>query len=706
MTPPSCLRTLLGSAALLAIAASALAPATARAEEGPPGEVDAFLVIGQRENRVSKGATGLAMSVAETPQSVTVIDKDYIAAFGLDEVNQVLTFTTGINVEAVETNRTYYNARGFDIKSMQVDGLGLPFFWNVAGALDTYGYEKVEVIRGANGLLTGTGNPSGTINYVRKRPTNALEGEVGVTVGSENRRRFEADLSGPLTASGSWAGRIIVAREAKDSFLESNQNDRLFASAIIEGQIGDRAIVTLGHTYQRSESDGVLWGAPPLHYGDGSLTRYDRSATTTMDWTYWDNSTASTFAELVYALPGDWQARGVIAHNDYKETTELFYTYGVPDKATGLGLFGYPGHYKPSTRSDIVDVTLSGPLQLFGREHELLTGLSHAESNDLYLQAAAPATDPAWGALPAFPGWDGTEIGRPAFGAFTEAGRWTNTVRRAYLAGRFQISDPLKVILGVNAIDIRRRGINFGESMDLDENAVSPYLGATYTTPAGYILYGSYSDIFEPQPELTEKLAPLGAAKGKSYEIGIRKTWYDGRLLASLALFKASQDNFAEFAGRNTTLNIDYYKGISTEVEGFELEVSGKINQELKLQGGFTSLELTGQGGVDIRTYVPRQTFNLSGLYRPTALPRLEMGAAIKWQTDTYAMAALGRVDLEAFSLINLSASYDLTDKVEAAFNISNAGDIKNRTSLYWANFGQGFYGPPRAVSVSLKYAF
>jgi outer-membrane receptor for ferric coprogen and ferric-rhodotorulic acid len=99
--------------------------------------VEEILVTARRENRTSKGATGLNLGLAETPQAVTVIDRAFIDTFGLDEANQVLGLTVGVNVEAVETDRTYYNARGFDIKSMQVDGVGLPFNWNVVGALDT-----------------------------------------------------------------------------------------------------------------------------------------------------------------------------------------------------------------------------------------------------------------------------------------------------------------------------------------------------------------------------------------------------------------------------------------------------------------------------------------------------------------------------------------------------------------------------------------
>jgi outer membrane receptor for ferric coprogen and ferric-rhodotorulic acid len=103
---------------------------------------------------------------------------------------------TGVNVEKVETDRTYYNSRGFDITNFQVDGIGLPLIWGIQfGDLDTVLFERVEVVRGANSMMTGTGNPSATVNYVRKRPTDTFQA-----------RRPAVRLVGRLPAGGRRLG--------------------------------------------------------------------------------------------------------------------------------------------------------------------------------------------------------------------------------------------------------------------------------------------------------------------------------------------------------------------------------------------------------------------------------------------------------------------------------------------------------------------
>ncbi|MFN3583372.1 TonB-dependent siderophore receptor [Phenylobacterium sp.] len=664
--------------------------------------LEELVVTARRENRTSKGATGLDLSLTETPQAVTVIDRDFMDVFGLDDANSVLSLTPGVNVEEVETDRTYYNARGFDIRSMQIDGVGLPFTWNVAGDLDVAGYEKIEAVHGANGLLTGTGNPSGTINYVRKRPTNAFQGAAELTAGSWDRFRGEVDVSGPFSASGRWAGRLVAAAEDRDSWLDQNHSERTFFYGVVEGQIGDNAILTAGYTQQDSASKGVLWGALPLLYTDGTQAEWDVSTTTTMEWTKWDIRTRTSFVELVYELPMGWEAKGTLTYNDFKEPSRLFYTYGTPDRATGLGLYGYPGAYDQANNSTLFDGVLSGPIELGGKRHDLVLGVTVAKSQSGYLQYAAPADDPAWGALPPVGTWDGDEIAEPAWGPPTQAANFTNRFNRVYGAAHLDFGRGVKAVAGFNAIDVKTRGDSFGASMRRDEQAVSPYLGATWTFTRNLTLYGSYSDIFEPQAELDENLEPLGAAKGESWEGGLKGEWFDGRLYTSIALFKAEQDNYPEAAGM-TPAGITFYRGIMTRSKGVELEAAGRLPGGVKVQGGFTQLEIEGEDGADVRTYVPRRTFVLGAVWEVPVIDGLEVGGTVKWQDDIHLDAALGTIRQDAYAIVNLVASYDLTDAVKATVRVNNVTDEKRLTSLYWE---QAFYGAPRNVSVSLSYAF
>ena len=676
--------------------------AEAAAADEPLEEI---FVTAVRESRSTRGAIVLPSALIDTPQSVTIVDAEMMQDLGLDDANRLLGYVTGVNVEVVETDRTYYNARGFDIKSMQVDGIGLPFNWNVVGKLDTFIYDKVEVIRGANGLLTGTGNPSGTVNYIRKRPTNEFQASFEASSGSWDNWRIEGDVSGPLTKSASWAGRLVAATQGGDSYLDLYSHDRDVVYGVLEGQVGERGTVTLGYTQQNSKSDGVLWGALPMLYTDGRQTDFGRSTSTSMDWTQWDTTSRTGFVEATYALPADWKAQATVTYNDYDEDSELFYVYAYPglDPVTGLGLYGWPGKYRSTSERTLFDATLSGSYPLGGRTHDLVLGLNVSNSDNDYHSWPAPGDDPAWGALPSFPGWTGREIARPQFGSPELQSDWNTEVRRLYAVTRLRPADALDLVLGVNAIDVESSGYSFDEPQDSEDREASPYLGVIYRITPSLNAYASYSDIFEPQPEIDANLQPLGAAKGESYEAGLRGEFLDRRLFASLALFRAVQDNYAEYAGFDAEAGLSYYEGVDVTSTGFELEVSGHVTDQWWLLAGYTDLDLEDDDGEDARTFIPRHTFNLTTRYTPRPIPGLRLGGAIKWQDDIHLDTDAGVIREEARSVWSLFASYEFAKRYELALTVDNLTDEKYLASLYW---DQAFYGAPRSVTATVRMGF
>ena len=663
--------------------------------------VEEVLILGVRDSRTSKGATGLKMSLVDTPQSVTVIDSETIDRFGFDEINQVLSLTTGVNVEAVETDRTYYNSRGFDITSMQVDGVGLPFSGGlVQGALDTVIYDRVEVVRGANGLLTGVGNPSGTVNYVRKRPTNELGVYTEATLGSWNKKRLEADLTTPITGSGFWAMRAVAAVEDKESWLNLYENQRNIFYAVIDGQVGDKTTLTFGYSQQDNKSEGVLWGAVPMLYSDGSQTDFDVSSTTSMDWTYWDTHTKAGFAEVVVQLSMDWQFQSTLNYEDYSEPSELFYVYGYPDPDTGLGIYSWPGKYDADAETIIFDNNLTGSFNAWGQVHDLTLGLSTGKRDYGYLDFTALT---GFQAMPAYPGWTGSEVERPVFANPYLSYQIETRMDRLYGALHLSATDDLKLILGFNAIKTSDQGFNWEGEVDQKDDKVSPYLGVTWRFTDAANAYVSYSDIYQPQQEINTDLQPLGAAKGKSYEAGFKSEWFNGDLLASLAVFKAEQDNFAEFAGyAGEDFSIATYRGIAIRSEGHELEIAGRLTDSVSLQAGYTQMTLEDPDGNDTRTYIPRKTLKLLATWDVAAIEGLELGTSLRWQDDIYQESA-GRINQDAYAIVGLQASYQLTASLEFGINIENLTDEKYLSSLAW---DQAFYGSPRALYGHLSWQY
>jgi outer-membrane receptor for ferric coprogen and ferric-rhodotorulic acid len=278
---------MIGASALAMIAAAA--PARAQVGQGAVAEDEAIVVTGLAiAQDEPASATGLALTLRETPQSVTVIDNQRIQDFALTNTGTLLEQVVGLNVQRYDSDRTMFTARGFDVSNVQVDGIGTPLRFNIQfGEMDTLFFERIEVIRGASGLTTGVGNPSATINYIRKRPTRERSLMLGAYSGSFDAWRIEADGNVPLDADGDIALRVVGAHDMRNSHMIHYDNKRSLAGATLSAAITPDLQATIGYTYQYNLSHGSGWSSVIHHYSDGTLIDNDRSANFAPPWAYW-----------------------------------------------------------------------------------------------------------------------------------------------------------------------------------------------------------------------------------------------------------------------------------------------------------------------------------------------------------------------------------------------------------------------------------
>lgn len=141
----------------------------------------------------SSSATKLNIEAKETPQTINVVTRQQIEDFGLTSTRDVLNNTPGVTVTNQETERTTYMARGFEISNILTDGVGFPlsgYNYNNTNP-DTYFYDRVEVVKGADSLTNAFGDPSATINNIRKRPTQEFQASGGISYGSWDTQRYE-----------------------------------------------------------------------------------------------------------------------------------------------------------------------------------------------------------------------------------------------------------------------------------------------------------------------------------------------------------------------------------------------------------------------------------------------------------------------------------------------------------------------------------
>ncbi|GIZ12539.1 TonB-dependent siderophore receptor [Pseudomonas sp. NCCP-436] len=644
-------------------------------------------------------ATRLVLTPRETPQSISVVTRQKMDDFGLTSIDDVMRHTPGVSITTIDSERTVYSARGFEINNFQYDGIPMmrDTAYSAGNTLsDVAIYDRVEVLKGATGLLTGSGDPGATINLIRKRPTYDFRGHVTAGIGSWDDYRSELDVSGPLNDDGSIRGRAVAAYQDRHAFYDrySRKTTAYFGS--LEFDLSPDTLLTVGADYQDNDPKGSSWGSIPIFTSDGHFNKVSRSFNPGTRWSAWEQYTRTLFATLEHNFSGGWVGKLQLNHqiNGYHAALGSA-SSGQPDSLSGSGVSLWQGKYVGETVSNALDGYLSGPFQLFGREHELVVGSSLARRE-------TDRKDHGFfgGTVPDFYDWNG-QVPEPNWNAPTRE----NTVVREngmYLATRLDLHDDWKLILGSRVADYRSRG----DRDDMTETGVLiPYAGLIYDLNRNFSLYASYTSIFKPQTLRDRQGSTLAPLEGDSYETGVKGEFFGGRLNTSLAYFEIHQDNYGVADGFiDGTIETAWRAEQGVRTRGYEAEISGELSPGWQLQAGYTH-KIARLDGEKINTVAPEDSFSLYSSYR---LNDLTLGGGARWQSRSWRNFTLpgGARDFaqEAYWLVDLMARYQITKDLSATLNLNNVLDKKYYDiSPYFTNYT---WGEPRNMTLSARYDF
>ena len=652
-------------------------------------------------------AVGLPLSIRETPQSVSVITRQRMDDQGMNDLNDVVKYAPGITLRKFGGDRQQFLARGFSIDNLMYDGLPTTlssFTLDTVAGADLAMYDRVEVVRGATGLMTGAGSPSATLNLVRKRPTATPQVSITTSAGSWDRYRTEVDATNKLNESGTLRGRIVAAYEDDKSYIDVRAKQRQTFYGVVEADLSDATTWTLGASKQRDDATSD-WGSLPAG-PNGENLHLPRSTFLSNDWAYWDRDNVTLFTDLTTRFDNGWTSRLAFAKVWAESNTFSSYLSAVK----GGGFAQSSGQYDTTDVQTNLDGSLSGPFQWFGREHELTVGASRRQEKfdqkGGFWSKAIPID---------IYNFDPGVIPKPDIADRTPyQSQNTATEEGIYAAARFNPFDPLHVIIGTRLswYDYDNRS---GAGDYKVTQQVTPYAGVIYDLNETYSVYASYTEIFKPQTQQDVAGSVLQPMTGESYEVGIKGEYFDGELNASLALFDMTQENRAyaldtQPANCLATNRTCYEAAGEVRSRGLDAEISGALTPDWQASAAYTLV---------LSQYVKDKAFDKGNLFAPNQpkhlfkaattyhlqgnLHKARIGADVLAQSKTYGRVGNGHAEQGAYGVVGLMAGYRLDEHWDARVNLNNVLDQK-----YWQGIptasGSGTYGDPRNVMFSLKW--
>ena len=668
----------------------------------------------------SSAATGIRLTQRETPQSLSVVTEKQMDDQGLDTLQDVLKQTPGVFHSKMGNNvsgHSEFISRSQAIDSISVDGAPKFLYDGKAirrgtNNLDSALYEQVVVVRGASGLSNGgMGEPGGTVALERKKPTAKPAISVEAGVGSWKHYRFVLDANHPLNADNTLRGRAILVSDHGGDYLPNTSRHNHTFYGILSYDLTPQTHWRLGTEIHRFRNTGsspfsylTVAGDPENNQPFEPFAASPRS-NSSAKWAYGKENSAEIFTSINHEFENGWTLNGNYSH-----------IYGKSDAVAGMaGPFVINPDYSAQfvaerdqakyTDQDF-SLSLDGDYPLWGHKHEFNAGISYQYNKETpsYYERNKD------GVVPDLRLFDGN-FTKPAIPYLRDGFAHMKNFS-VYGSTRFKLTDRLALIGGGRFVDWQYRYSsdrnNFADSRHKNKVFI-PYLGASYDLNDNLTAYTSYTTIFRPQVRnLDRNGKPLEPQRGKTYELGLKSSWFEGRLNASAAAFINKRDHLSKEIYDRKNQRV-YYESIDrTTTKGMELSVGGRLSDKWLLNASYAYSKLKNDSGNVVNPSYPAHLFKLFTAYDVT--DRLNLGANVNWQSGTNAVSdeyqpltAAGKEALtqRPYATLDLTAHYKIGKSTRIGLDFENVFNKRYRPMP-----DIHVYGTPRSLTATLKHTF
>ena len=677
-----------------------------------------------RKASVFKGIEDLR----DVPQPVTVLTRQFLDDRMLPDLHDVMRNLPGVTVDYTDSERVNYFSRGYQIDALQVDGLTM----NQGGTMfvqpDTAVLDHIEVLRGASGMLRGSGNPSAAVNLVRKRPGKTFQAGVAAIVGSWDRRRIEADVSSPLNAAGTVRGRVVAVKDKKGFFQDARKEDREVLYAVVDADLAPSTILSASLQHTDLDATGA-WGNLPSGI-DGGALHFPRSTYLGTAWNRWNRYNDQALLELDHAFANGWHLKASAAYTGLKIKPWGFLQSYFTRRAGAANPYLFDvstsAYTGDTSHQRVFSVTADGPFRAFGRAHTLVVGAERLDVDTIGTRGyfnLGPMSNVdirSWNPYTSMPQPAITAVNSTAY---TSPANETSQ-KGVYATTRLSISDPLAVLLGARLSWWEYEVPSAPAGNYRIQRQTTPYAGVTWDFNRQLSAYASYTEIFSPQNAKDRAGNILKPVEGKDLEAGLKGEFFGGRLTGSLGVFRIDNEGKAtqDLAGGTPCLpwyptGYCYVDGGRQRSQGWELELSGEVWPGVELQGGLTrtrtrylSDNTATNVGQPLRSIDPKHQLRVFATWRPDGawngmLDGWTFGGGVQAQSDSYVRAGALTSTQGGYAVFNAMAGYRFNPTWSLQANVNNVFD-----KVYYAKYGPtgigNYYGDPRNVLVSLRAKF
>ncbi|CAM3844406.1 Ferrichrysobactin receptor [Pseudomonas reidholzensis] len=638
--------------------------------------------------------------INEIPQSISVISRDEMDQRGVQDFNSAVAYTPGIRVLDYAGGQGAPDIfmrgfRAFNLFGIYQDGLRTGFNQYDTN-FETFGLERVDVIKGPASVLYGQMAPGGLVNMTSKRPQETPIRHVEVQGGSFERRQFGLDIGDQLDSAGTLFGRVVVIQRDSGTQVDHSPDDRTYIAPSLTWKPDDANTLTLLSSYNKSKTGGSEQSYPAIGTVLKSPNgRIDSDINLGWKGSYYHVETTSIGALYEHLFDNGWKLQQNLR---YMHSKVGFLSSGPDEVLNDDGRTQDVGlQYRPkSSDTFMLDNNIQGSFNTGTLQHTLIAGVdySHYDAEEIRRNG-----DPD-------PDFEMLDLYNPVYGG---GAIWYDPLQRDTRSKMQQVGvyvqDQIKLDRWALTIGGREdwvegheQGLYFGtEHVDTQQrdHKFTGRVGLAYLFDNGITPYASYSTSFQPNPDTDMAGVLFKPTEGKQYEVGLKYQPPGSNSSITVSAFDLTQKNVTTADPLNSGFSVQ-----SGEVRSRGIEVEGKAsltpNLNVLASYAYTDAKITEDTRYEGNT--------------PRAIPRHTAAGWLDYTLDTGVFAGVGA----GIGLRYMGSSQNIQNTVKAAhytltdatlrYDLSNVGLTGTKISITGTNLFDKRYFEPGFYENSVLY--
>jgi len=680
----------------------------------------------------------LDIPTRDLPVSISVVTQDLIREHGARTAVEALYGAVGMTGGTSVGSIPNYATRGFtgnDITVMR-DGIRQNTTSQSSRPLDSFLFERVEVLKGPASLLYGEGAIGGAVNYVSKQPDKEFRGEVNASAGSWDTYRLGVGVGGP--AADNVFYRFDASKNKSGGYVDDSDAEFGAYAGAVRWEISEKTSVTFRGTYLNDDVKSY-YGTPVVYdaiidQGGQQFVRKANANTDTLvnsriasgtrrlNYDNRDNfaEAEDAFASVIidHEISSEWTLRNELysatQHLNWRNTESTVWNPATQLVDRSSFFLIYRNDLQIGDR---LDLTWSG--DFWGHANKFLLGALYdgndqvRNSGQTYAASPTPASVPLTG----FDRGYGPDVRyRKTFDIDTDT-------KAAYIENVFDANDALKLIAGLryDEITVTRSAYSYPDAPGAPTYNKWYYpltgrLGSVYAITPEWNIYASYTKAAQPVSQLvslTSSQDDFSLQKGVQYEIGSKATLWDGHADLTVAVFDIEKNDLL------TSQVVDDVR-INSQVgaqvsQGAEIALAVNLADDWHIEANFARTwqaefkdyaENIGASSVISRdgNTPPNVAKTVAGLFVSKDIGAWSGSVGARYVGERQANNN-NSIQLDSYTTLDASIGYQWDKHLTTTLWGRNLG---NETYAEWAS-GNGLMqrlADPRSFEANIRYTF